>query len=70
MALITEKDRRIYYQNIVYHVCNQLDVYAGETVVCGTAECPSTEVQDALRRTLSRLENEKRAAYNEKTEDQ
>ncbi len=46
--------RRVYYQDIVYAVCNSLDrifgnrVARGEGVVCGTLETPSTSVQDLL----------------------
>ena len=45
----TEKQRRIYYQNIVYHVCNALDRIDGNLpgygIVCGTADQPSYEVE-------------------------
>ena len=40
-----EKRRRIYYQDIVYEVCNHLDCFNNRTTVCGTAEEPSNEVQ-------------------------
>ena len=49
-----EHKRRVYYQSIVYDVCNQLDaatgrqVTKGEGVVCGTVGTPSHEVQDIL----------------------
>lgn len=42
-----EKLRRIYYQNIVYEVCNLLDCGDLKTV-CGTVETPSRGVQEAL----------------------
>lgn len=44
-----EKRARIYYQNIVYNVCNSLDVVAGEMIVCGNATEPSDDVQKAAR---------------------
>lgn len=50
----SEKDRRIYYQNIVYEICNILDEHLGKSVktgtglVCGTVDDPSREVQDAI----------------------
>jgi hypothetical protein len=50
----TEKKRRVYYQNIVYQVCNVLDmiqgkhVRGGEGVVCGTLEAPSERVQTCM----------------------
>ena len=54
-ALKAEKERRIYYQHIVYKVCNLLDAYqqVGH-VVCGCLEEPSTETQDFLREVLRR----------------
>jgi len=50
-ALEVEKARRVYYQHIVYEVCNTLDGLLGRrtSVVCGTVENPSTGVQDALK---------------------
>ena len=49
---MTEKNRRIYYQDIVYKVCNLLDRHYGRKpgtgLVCGTIEEPSNEVQDEL----------------------
>jgi len=63
-ALKKEKARRIYYQDIVYKSCNQLDrafgrsVREGTGIVCGTLEHPATEVQDgitALREERDRL---------------
>lgn len=57
-----EKARRVYYQNIVYAVCNTLDRInrsrgvMGEVkgdgssrVVCGTVDEPSTMAQDLMR---------------------
>jgi len=48
----TEQERRIYYQNIVYHVCNALDRIDGKRpghgIVCGTADEPSTAVQQRI----------------------
>lgn len=49
MAKFTEKQRRVYYQNIVYSVCNSLDRIFGTHVVCGTIGEPHTEVEDLLR---------------------
>lgn len=50
---LDEKRRRIYYQNIVYHVCNSLDAIdhkqPGAGIVCGTVDEPSTAVQDRMR---------------------
>ena len=57
MSDFTEKDRRIYYQNIVYVVRSVLGEHLGNGVggglVCGTVESPSTDVQDCLSRTLN-----------------
>lgn len=50
-----EQRRRIYYQNIVYKVCNWLDrifgkrITRGEGIVCGTVDTPSTEVEAAMQ---------------------
>src|ERR1041384_1829379 len=49
-----EKQRRVYYQNIVYHVCAVLDrmngnnVSRGTGIVCGTIDEPSNQVQNAM----------------------
>ena len=45
-----EKQRRVYYQDIVYAVCNIMDRYLPKdgVVVCGTIEHPSTDVQTLL----------------------
>ena len=51
----TEKDRRIYYQNIVYDICNMLDT-PERKIVCGTCEYPGDEVQVAVKRLLSPIE--------------
>ena len=51
-----EKRRRVYYQDIVYSVCNDLDKILPGTTVCGSWAEPSTEVQDrmkALRKVLA-----------------
>ena len=55
-----EKDRRVYYQDIVYAVCQQLDeafarrVHRGEGVVCGTVESPSKQVQELMEELVNR----------------
>lgn len=55
-----EKRRRVYYQDIVYAVCNQLDrafgklVTRGEGTVCGTVDQPSTQVQDLVKELVDR----------------
>ena len=54
----SEKERRVYYQNIVYAVCNLLDSHLGYTpgqgIVTGTVETPSTMVSDTLEKVLLR----------------
>ena len=52
-----EKQRRIYYQTIVYSVCNLLDQGYTGSIVCGTIEEPSTECQDVLS---TRLDTERK----------
>jgi len=53
-----EKERRVYYQDIVYAVCNLLDSHLGYTpgqgIVTGTVETPSTMVSDTLEKVLLR----------------
>lgn len=46
-----EKDRRVYYQGIVYAVCNELDRTRRKTnrLVCGTADAPNANVQAAVK---------------------
>jgi hypothetical protein len=40
-----EKKRRIYYQNIVYAVCRELDKMIPGVTVCGTLLEPSSDVE-------------------------
>jgi hypothetical protein len=49
-----EKTRRIYYQSIVYDVCNILDRHRtdGKKTVCGTVGTPSTDLQQTLQALL------------------
>lgn len=69
-SLQREKDARIYYQDIVYKVCMFLDaiesrsVAAGEGVVCGTLETPSTEVQEAMDRLYQKSREHPRATQD------
>lgn len=55
-----EKQRRIYYQDIVYHVCYGLDLIDGQKpghgIVCGTIEEPNTDVFDRMVRLKKELE--------------
>ena len=50
-----EKERRIYYQSIVYDVCNCLDKINGGRIRCGTAESPCSNVQKAMDELVERL---------------
>lgn len=50
--MVNEKKWRLYYQEIVYAVCNLLDT-PGNTVVCGTVEEPSMEVEDRVCELLA-----------------
>ena len=54
-VLEQEKQRRIYYQDIVYSVCNTLDVLLSLRIVCGTLNGPTTECQDATTVAASEL---------------
>ena len=54
----TEKERRIYYQDLVYHTCNVLDhLYPGKPIVCGTCASPSEELQESLSRLANEVES-------------
>lgn len=44
-----EKSRRVYYQDIVYSVCNDLDKLLPGITVCGSWAEPSTQVQDRMK---------------------
>lgn len=47
--LATTKEERVYYQDIVYHVSDALDLLddklPGQGIVCGTAKNPSNDVE-------------------------
>lgn len=60
--LADEKQRRVYYQDIVYDVCNQLDNcgFEGKTV-CGTLNSPSNQVTDRLSTLSKQLADAKEA---------
>ncbi len=50
-----EKSARVYYQGIVYDVCNKLDLINGGKIVCGTFRHPSESVQMAMSLIKTRL---------------
>lgn len=56
-----EKARRVYYQDIVYDVCNSLDMAAGRSVtkgqgiVCGTKDEPHDSVQKEMKSVVAEL---------------
>lgn len=54
-----EKERRIYYQDIVYSVCALLDNHYGRKpghgIICGTIAEPSSETQTVLSSALDEL---------------
>lgn len=51
-----ERRRRVYYQNIVYSVCDTLDALSGGTIVCGTVKEPTGEVQQATKQLADKAE--------------
>ena len=53
----TEKERRIYYQNIVYAICNLIGRHDGREIVCGTIDAPSSETEDAVAGLITKIEN-------------
>ena len=44
----TEKQRRVYYQDLVYHACNCIDRVLGGSTVCGTADWPTSEFKERM----------------------
>ena len=62
MGEITEKQRRIYYQSIVYEVCKLIDAHrdniapAFEPLLSGTVEKPCRDVQDAVTELIAEIE--------------
>ena len=54
-SLRREKDARIYYQDIVYVVCNWLDAFLSQQTICGTLETPNTGVQDGMKLVADEL---------------
>jgi len=63
-----EQRHRVYYQNIVYDVCNRLDAVLGGKTVCGTADSPTTQVVERLAEVIERgrgepHEDPRRTAY-------
>ena len=53
----TEKERRVYYQDIVYSICAILDQLdgkkPGQGISCGTADEPSTDVLKRISEVLA-----------------
>jgi hypothetical protein len=58
--LESEKRRRLYYQGLVYHVCNVLDRLFGGNVVCGTFDAPSGELQKRMKLAVAWVELSRR----------
>lgn len=50
-----DKEKRIYYQDIVYAICNTIDAHYKTSVVCGSVNNPSTEVQDTIEDVFNKL---------------
>lgn len=50
-----EKRRRIYYQGIAYYVSRQLELMLNCPIVCGSANKPSSDVQDAMQGIAKQL---------------
>lgn len=47
-----EHQRRIYYQDIVYKVCDLIDRKLGGRTVCGTLETPNRDIIERLKKAL------------------
>ena len=56
----TEKERRVYYQDIVYSICAILDQLdgkkPGQGISCGTADEPNTDVLKRIGAMASSIE--------------
>lgn len=52
---------RVYYQDVVYAICNLLDKANGHTpghgIVCGSADSPTTEVKVSVRSLIDERDN-------------
>lgn len=59
--LAAEKKRSMYYQHIVYNVCNMLDQIDGRRpgngIVCGTAEEPCSDVETRIQQLTTELDS-------------
>lgn len=55
-----ERQRRIYYQGIVYEICNIIDhanrKKPGSGIVCGTKDSPTRELQEAVAKIIGEYE--------------
>lgn len=54
-GMADEKNSRIYYQDIVYALCNMVDKHYGNRTVCGCFTEPSTELQTRVNELLTEL---------------
>ena len=67
----TEHDMRVYYQNMVYEICDIIDYHLGhvpfgEIIQCGSVEAPSRELPDALKALLLSYYKPKPRKQNER----
>ena len=51
-TIAREKSRRVYYQDIVYSVCQILDNEIGGKTVCGTIENQDSDVIERLKQAF------------------
>ena len=51
---ITEKERRVYYQDLVYKAANRIDGALGGTTITGTAEHPSDNFIERLEELIKK----------------
>lgn len=51
----TEKRRRVYYQDLVYGVCNWIDRILGGRCICGTSESPHNQLPALLEKISDEL---------------
>ena len=55
-----ERSGRVYYQNIVYYVCNCIDKMRSgkELIICGTYQTPSMEVETFMTELVSQVKSD------------
>lgn len=48
-AIVNEIGRRLYYQDLIYKICNLIDPLFNSATIVGTVERPSLELLDRIK---------------------